>query len=370
MSLTDYRTLGRSGLVVSPLTLGTMTFGAPRWGSGRDGSRAVFDAYVEAGGNFVDTADVYSGGQSEEMLGEFIAERSLRHRIVLATKSGFNCERGNPHAGGNGAKAIHAALEGSLRRLRTDHVDLFWLHVWDTVTPAEEILETFGNLVRAGKIRYFGLSNVPAWLVAQIATLAVARRLPAPIALQLEYSLTERSIEREHIPAARAFGLGVLPWSPLSGGFLAGKYRREDVAGRERPGQALPSAGSASGDAQPAEDGRLSGTNPFGDSKFNDRNWAILDTLRAVAAETCHSPAQVALAWVAAQPGISSVILGASRPAQLADNIAALGVRLSAEQAARLDAASALEAIYPYPIFSPNVNRMVFGGATVAGWRA
>ena len=159
MPLTDYRTLGRSGLVVSPVALGTMTFGTNRWGSGEDVSRAVFDAYVEAGGNFVDTADVYSNGRSETMLGGFIADRGLRDRIVLATKAGFN---GSAGTGGNGAKSIYAALEGSLRRLRTDYVDLFWMHVWDTVTPAEEVLQTLASLVRAGKIRYFGLSNVPA----------------------------------------------------------------------------------------------------------------------------------------------------------------------------------------------------------------
>ena len=223
MSLTDFRTLGRSGLVVSPLALGTMTFGAKGWGSSDDVSRAVFDAYVDAGGNFIDTADVYASGRSEEMLGGYIAERGLRDRLVLATKAGFNMEAANPNAGGNGRKSIHRALESSLRRLRTDYIDLFWLHVWDTVTPAEEVVQTLGDLVRAGKARYFGLSNVPAWYVAQAATLAQGHGSPAPVALQLEYSLTERNIEREHLPAAREFGLGFIPWSPLSGGFLAGK---------------------------------------------------------------------------------------------------------------------------------------------------
>ena len=184
----DYRTLGRSGLVVSPLALGTMTFGTTRWGSSEDGSRAVFNAYVEAGGNFVDTADVYSSGRSEEMLGGFINERGLRGQIVVATKAGFAVGRG-PHAGGNGARHLHAALDGSLRRLRTDYVDLFWLHVWDSVTPAEELLETMAALVRAGKTRYWGVSNAPAWYVAKLATLAAVRGMPGPIALQYFYSL-------------------------------------------------------------------------------------------------------------------------------------------------------------------------------------
>ena len=161
MSLTDYRTLGRSGLAVSPLALGTMTFGVSRWGSAEAESLAIFDAYVDAGGNFIDTADVYASGLCEEMLGKFIAERGLRNNIVLATKSGFTNGQG-PHAGGNGAKHIHASVEGSLRRLRTDHIGLYWTHVWDSVTPAEELLETMASLVRAGKIRYWGMSNAPA----------------------------------------------------------------------------------------------------------------------------------------------------------------------------------------------------------------
>ncbi|WP_242154228.1 aldo/keto reductase [Sphingomonas sp. BAUL-RG-20F-R05-02] len=354
MSLTDFRTLGRSGLAVSPLALGTMTFGAQGWGSGEDGSRAVFDAYVEAGGNFIDTADLYAKGNSEEMLGGFIAERSLRHRLVLATKSGFNREPGNPQAGGNGAKAIHDRVETSLRRLRTDHIDLYWQHVWDMVTPAEEVLETMGNLVRSGKIRYFGLSNVPVWYLAKMATLASAYRVPGPIALQLEYSLTERNIEREYLPAAREFGLGVLPWSPLSGGFLSGKYHREDTAADPREKEGV--------------DGRLSKPNPFGETKFTERNWIILDVLRAVADDVGRPPAQVALAWACARPGITAPILGASRVDQLHDNIAALEIKLSAEQKARLDEAGAPEPAYPSRIFSPEVNAMVFGGTSVTGW--
>lgn len=366
MTLTDYRTLGRSGLVVSPLTLGTMTFGTKRWGSPEEVSRAVFDAYVDAGGNSIDTADVYSGGRSEEMLGGMIAGRGLRDRIVLATKAGFGRERGNPNAGGNGATNIHASLEGSLKRLRTGHVDLFWVHVWDIVTPAEELLQTLGNLVRLGTIRYFGLSNVPAWYAAKMATLAAVHGVPGPIALQLEYSLTERSIEREHLPAAREFGMGVLPWSPLSGGFLTGKYRRDTIAARgdaaRRPG--LPDA--SAGDGQP-NDGRLNGSNPFGDTKFTERNWAILDELRTVAAETGSAPAQVALAWAASRPGITTPIIGASRLEQLQDNIASLELRLTEAQRGRLEEASRHEAVSPYAIFSPEVNRMVFGGASVIG---
>lgn len=364
MTLTDFRTLGRSGLVISPLTLGTMTFGADGWGSGKDESCAMFEAYIEAGGNSVDTADLYSGGHSEEMLGEFIAERSLRHRLVLATKSGFNRDKGDPNAGGNGAKAINDGVEASLRRLKTDHIDVYWQHVWDMVTPAEEVLETMGNLVRAGKIRYFGLSNVPSWYVAKMATLAGAYRVPGPIALQLEYSLTERNIELEYLPAAREFGLGVLAWSPLSGGFLSGKYRREDADTKAGV------AGSSTVAPHANDGGRLSKPNPFGETKFSERNWKILDVLRDVAAEMGRPPAQVALAWACGRFGISSPILGASRLDQLQDNIASLDIALSPAQMDRLTAASAPAAAYPSRIFSPDVNRMVFGGAAVSGWRA
>jgi aryl-alcohol dehydrogenase-like predicted oxidoreductase len=174
MTLADFRTLGRSGLAVSPLALGTMTFGAARWGMGEDSARDVFNTYVEAGGNFIDTADVYSGGRSEEMVGTFVSERDLRDQIVIATKAGFAAGSG-PHTGGNGSKHLHSALEASLGRLRTDYVDLYWMHVWDSVTPAEELLETMGALVRSGKIRYWGMSNAPAWYVAKLATLAAVR---------------------------------------------------------------------------------------------------------------------------------------------------------------------------------------------------
>ncbi len=352
MSLTDFRTLGRSGLVVSPLALGTMTFGTPRWGSPDEVSEAIFRAYVEAGGNFIDTADVYAKGRSEELVGGFIAARGLRDRLVVATKFAFNAESGNPHAGGNGRKNIHRALEGSLRRLKTDYVDLYWLHVWDMVTPVEEVLQSLGDLVRAGQVRYFGFSDMPAWYAVKAATLASAHAVPGPIAMQLAYSLVERNIEREHLPAARECGLGVCPWSPLAAGFLAGKYAREG----EREGAATG-------------DGRLAGPNPFGNRLFTDRNWRVLDALRAVAAEAGRPMAQVALAWASARPGITSSILGASKLEQLHDNLASMDVRLAPEQLKALDDASKLDLGFPHDIFSPEVNRMIFGGTTVQGWK-
>ena len=210
MSLSHFRTLGRSGLVVSPLCLGTMTFGPGAWGADEASSRSIFNAYREAGGNFIDTADIYSGGASEELVGRFIGETGSRDEIVLATKFGFNGSaspltatqggRGNPHAGGAGAKNIHRALDASLQRLGADYVDLYWMHIWDGVTPVEEIVQTLGDLVRSGKIRYYAFSDMPAWLAMKAATIASERGIPGPIAMQLEYSLVARDVESEHFP--------------------------------------------------------------------------------------------------------------------------------------------------------------------------
>lgn len=351
MNLTTFRTLGRSGLIVSPLALGTMTFGTPRWGAPDEVSESIFNTYVDAGGNFIDTADVYSGGRSEELIGGYIENRNLRDKLVLATKFTFNAESGNPNAGGNGRKNMYRAIDLSLRRLRTDYIDLYWMHAWDMVTPVEELLQSLGDLVRAGKIRYFGFSDLPAWYAIKAATLATAHAVPGPIALQLEYSLVERSIEREHLPAAHECGLGITPWSPLAGGFLAGKYERTDA---DATGQ-----------------GRLSGSNPFQGkfTKFTDRNWRILDTLRTVAAQVDRPLAQVALAWVSAQPGITAPILGASKLEQLHDNLSSLDIRLTPDQLLMLDQSSALDLAFPYGIFTTGGNRIIFGGATVQGWQ-
>ena len=347
MTLTDFRTLGRSGLVVSPLALGTMTFGNQSWGSADDVSRSIFEAYVEAGGNFIDTADVYSGGRSEALVGAFINEGGLRDQIVLATKFSFSAQKDNPHAGGNGRKNIYRALEGSLKRLKTDYLDLYWLHVWDMVTPVEEVLQTLGDLVRAGHIRYFAFSDMPAWYATKAATLAQVYSVPGPIGMQLEYSLVARTTETEHAPAARDGGLGVVPWSPLAGGFLAGKYERE--------------ADGTSGE------GRLSKSSPFQGpfTKFTEQNWRILETLKEVAAEVERSPAQVALAWVLAQPGVASVLLGASKLEQLHDNLASLNVDLSREQLQKLNEAGRPSGTF----FTDDLKRLVFGGVKVEGWR-
>lgn len=364
MDLTHYRTLGRSGLAVSPLALGTMTFGAGRWGSDAATSAAILDRYVEAGGNFVDTADVYSGGESETMLGAMVAERGLRDRLVIATKCGFSRAQGTPLAGGNSARNIRAGLEGSLRRLRTDWIDMYWTHVWDRTTPPEEVLRALTDAVARGDILYYGFSNAPAWYAAQIATLARAHGLPEPVGLQYGYSLVDRGVELDVLPAGKALGLGLVPWSPLAAGLLTGKYGREKLA-QAGPAGSLPDRSGAA--SQGGSDGRLNGDNPFGGMLFTEANFAVVDVLRAVAAELGRPMAQVALAWVARRPGVSSVLVGASRPEQLDQNIAALDVALSPEQQGRLDAAGKPPSLNPYFIFDLPTPT-IFGGQDVRAW--
>jgi aryl-alcohol dehydrogenase-like predicted oxidoreductase len=329
-----------------------MTFGTEwGWGVDEDASRALFNRYMDAGGNFVDTADGYTGGKSEEMVGKFIGERNLRDRVVLATKFTFNAEPGNPNAGGNGRKNIHRALVGSLRRLRTDYIDLYWLHAWDTVTPVEEVVSTLDDLVRAGQIRHYGFSDTPAWYLARAQTLAEKEGRQRLVALQLEYSLVERSIEREHIPAAQELGLGICPWSPLASGFLSGKYKREGDTG--------------------SGEGRLekvkSSANPVF-NKFTDRNWRILDALLEVARQMSKPSAQVALNWVATQPGITSPIIGATRLSQLDDSLRSIEFDIPAELRKRLDEVSAIEPAHPYLFFSPAMQGMINGGVNVRPW--
>ena len=366
MDLSSYRTLGRSGLIVSPLALGTMTFGAGRWGANEQTSRALFHAYVDAGGNFIDTADIYSGGRSEEMLGTFLADSGLRDRLVIATKSGFSRGQGTPLWGGNGSKNIRLGVEGSLKRLQTDHIDMYWMHVWDQTTPADEVLQTLTDAVRAGKILHYGFSNTPAWYVARIATLAEAHGLPRPIGLQYAYSLIDRGVELDLLPAGEELGLGMVPWSPLAAGLLTGKYGRDMLAQADRATD-LPD--KTSDTAESGSDGRLNGDNPFGGMLFTERNFDVVDVLTSVAAEIGRSPAEVALAWVATRPGVSSVLIGASRVEQLAQNIASLDVDLDEDSLQRLEQATALPLLNPYFIFKMPTSRL-FGGQKVMRWPA
>ena len=349
MEMTDYTTLGKTGLRVSPLCLGTMTFGT-EWGWGADEKvcHSMFSRFVQEGGNFIDTADGYTDGRSEEMVGKFTAAGNLRDRLVIATKFSYNNQAGNPNAGGNGRKNIYRALEGSLRRLKTDYVDLYYLHTWDIITPAEEVLSTLTDLVREGKIRYIGLSDVPAWYASRMQTIAEKEGKERIATLQLEYSLLERTIESEHIPAAQELGFGICNWGALCGGLLSGKYKRKGDTG--------------------TGDGRLTNaTMVF--NKFSDRNWGIVESFLEVAEEIGKPPAQVALNWVITQPGVTSTILGATSAEQLGDNLSAIKFEIPPELRQRLDEISRGRLTHPYNMFAPLIQGLLSGGVTAQGWR-
>lgn len=349
-SVATYRLLGRSGLRVSPLCLGTMTFGTEwGWGAVRETAFAMLDRFAEAGGNFLDTADGYTGGTSETFLGDYFAERGTRDRFVVATKYTFNAVPGDPNAGGNGRKNLYRALDASLKRLKTDYVDLYWVHAWDGVTPVEEVLSTLNDVVHAGKVRAIGFSDVPAWYLARAQTIAELRGWERVAGLQLEYSLAERNLEREHLVAALELGVGLTPWSPLGSGLLTGKYQRKG----------LKTSGA----------GRLSVTqdsgNPAFEKLFTERTWAIVDTLTAVAKELGRPPAHVALNWVTNRPGVASTIIGASKLEQLDENLRALDFTIPPVLAERLDQVSRLELVHPYHFFQPTMQGMITGGTTV-----
>lgn len=347
-ALTDYVLLGRSGLRVSPLCLGTMTFGTEfGWGSARSTATEVLDRYLEAGGNFIDTADFYTAGTSEQMLGEHLAATRRRDHVVLATKFSLAGPTRDPNAGGNGRVHAMRALEASLRRLRTDHVDLYWLHAWDTVTPVEEVVRTLDLLVRSGKVRHVGLSDVPAWYFARAQSLAAQHGLEPIVGLQLEYSLVERTVEREHVPAAIELGAAICPWSPLASGLLTGKYTREGAEARGA--------------------GRLAAVqgDPFFARLLTARNWQIVDAVREVARALEWTPAEVALAWVTRRPGVGSTVIGATSVEQLDAAIAALGRRLPAAHAARLDAVSRPDPAHPYYFFDAATAAALAGGNSV-----
>lgn len=340
-----YYTLGRTGLRISRFALGTMTFGTDwGWGADKQTARRLVDTYLDWGGNLFDTADLYVNGISETWLGEFIADKRMRDRAVIASKFAYSAEPGNPNAGGNGRKNILRAVEGSMKRLRTDYIDIYFLHAWDRLTPTEEVMRTLDDLVRAGKIRHFGLSNVPAFYAARAQTIAEARGYEPVAALQMEYSLAERSIENEYVPLGREHGMGIMAWGPLASGLLSGKYR---------PGK---DAIDGSGRLAMMKD---SGNPAF--EKFTDRNWAIAAELEKTAAELGRGMAEVALNWVANRPGVASVLIGATKPAQLQANLGALDFSIPAELRARLDAASEPAPAYPYTFFGPQLQGMVHG---------
>ena len=344
MALTDYVTIGNSGLRVSPFCLGAMTFGEDwGWGSSVAESEAILSHYLERGGNFLDTANVYTKGHSETIIGDFIGrDAGKRDRIVIATKFFGNLYPGDPNGGGAGRKTIVASCEQSLRRLQTDYIDLYWMHCWDRHTPIAETMRALDDLVASGKVRYIGFSDTPAWKVSQAQTIAQFRGWAPLVALQIEYSLLERTVEGELIPMALELGLGVTPWSPLKSGVLSGKYTRANAA------------------TVKADRGERVTQN------LGDKVYAIIDELIAIGKDIHASPASVALAWVQGRRGVASTIIGARRMDQLDQNLAALDLALTVDQIARLDQLS--KPTLGFPMQFLNVASMFSqGGTTVNG---
>ncbi len=333
-----YKFLGRTGLRVSELCLGTMGFGQDwGWGASKEESRRIFDSFAAAGGNFVDTANLYTNGTSEKFVGEFLAGE--RARFVVATKYTLNTRPDDPNGGGNHRKNLMQSLDESLKRLRTDYVDLYWVHAWDSFTPAEETMRALDDVVRAGKVLYVGISDAPAWFVSRANTLAEWRGWSPFVGLQIPYSLIERTPERELLPMAEELELTVTPWGTLGGGVLTGKYRK----GEKRPA-----------------DSRYGSQVEWGDLYLTDRNFAIADEVARVAGELGRTPSQVAIAWARQKSPRILPIVGATRSSQLKDNLACLEFELSAEQIRRLDEVSRIELGFPLA-FLEQVREIIYG---------
>jgi aryl-alcohol dehydrogenase-like predicted oxidoreductase len=319
-----------------------MTFGDDwGWGSSKDESRKIYDAFVEAGGNFIDTADLYTNGTSELFLGEFIA--SHRDRIVLATKYTNSAPGTDPNAAGNQRKNMMQSVEASLKRLKTDYIDLYWLHVWDFSTPVEEVMRAFDDLVRQGKVLYIGISDAPAWIVSRANTLAELRGWTQFVGLQVEYSLIERTCDRELLPMAREMDLAITAWSPLAGGLLTGKYAENSSADQEEK--------------------RLEHPMMAPRANINERKRSISNAVVKVAQAVGKSPAQVALAWLRRQPGVVIPIIGARRLSQLQDNLACVEFDLGEAHQHKLNEISRIELGFPHDFFTNEmVQNFAFGG--------
>jgi aryl-alcohol dehydrogenase-like predicted oxidoreductase len=327
-----YKLLGKSGLRVSELALGTMTFGEDwGWGASKEESRRMFDAFVKAGGNFIDTANRYTNGSSEKFVGEFVS--ADREQFVIATKYTLSTRPDDPNAGGNHRKNMVQSINKSLKQLSMDYIDLYWIHAWDMITPVEEIMRGLDDLVRAGKVLYIGISDAPAWWVARANTLAELQGWSQFVGLQIPYSLIERTVERELLRMAQALDIGVAAWSPLAAGLLSGKYNADPST----PGRATQWGG------------------------ISERNLAIAKEVVALASEIGRTPSQVALNWVRQQPGTIIPIIGARTVAQFEEDLACLEFRLSAEQLQRLSDASKIDVGFPYSFIATpeNVERFL-----------
>jgi aryl-alcohol dehydrogenase-like predicted oxidoreductase len=341
----EFRTLGNSGAVVSSYALGTMTFGAE---ATEQASHAILDSYAAAGGNFIDTADVYSAGVSEEIIGRWLAQRpQAKDRMVLATKGRFPMGTA-PNDVGTSRRRLTRALDSSLRRLGVEQIDLYQLHAWDPITPLEETLRFLDDSVRGGKIAYYGFSNFLGWQLTKAVHVARANGWSPPVTLQPQYSLLVREIEAEIVPASLDAGIGLLPWSPLGGGWLSGKYKRD-----------VPPAGATRLGENPQR-----GMEAWQARNDNPRTWEVIAAVEEIAAERGVSASQVALAWLADRPAVTSVILGARTTEQLADNLAAADVELTPEETGRLTQASQPKlGVYPHgPLAQEQRSRKIEGG--------
>ena len=339
-----YLQLGRSGLRVSEACLGAMTFGAVDWGASLEESRRIFDAYREVGGNFIDTANNYAGGRSEEIVGELLA--ADRDRFVLATKYTAPIRPGDVNAFGNHRKSLVQSLDQSLRRLRTDYVDLLWVHLWDAVTPIAELMRSLDDQIRAGKVLYVGISDVPAWAVAEGNTLARERGWTPFSAIQIEYSLVERTVEHELMPMAEALGLGVLPWSPLGGGILTGKYTRADLSDENGADVAATRKGVIASTGQGVREGEH-GRLAEGDRRLTERNLQIAGLVSEIGERLGAPPAQVALAWLRNRGEFVVPIVGARSAEQLEASLGYLELELDDDDRQTLDEASAVPMGFP-----------------------
>jgi aryl-alcohol dehydrogenase-like predicted oxidoreductase len=332
-----YKLLGNSGLKVSEISLGTMTFGE-EWGfgAGAEDSRKIFDLYRDAGGNFIDTANKYTEGTSERMVGEFVGKD--RERFVIATKYTLSMRSGDPNASGTGRKNMVQSVEASLKRLGTEYIDLLWVHAWDHVAPVEEVMRGLDDLVRAGKVLYVGVSDAPAWVVSRANTMAELRGWSRFIGLQIEYSLIERTVERELTPMARELGLGILAWAPIGGGVLTGKYTRGD-----------------------AGDSKRKSSNAM---RLSDRNLAIARTVDAIADELGKSSTQVAINWLRQRDQQVIPIVGARTLAQIQDSLGSTEFQLDGQALARLDEVSRVELGFPHDFLGQSFIKDVVYGDT------
>jgi aryl-alcohol dehydrogenase-like predicted oxidoreductase len=321
----EYRRLGDTGLMVSELCLGCMTFGRE---TSEEDSKGLVGRFLEADGNFIDTADVYAKGVSEEITGRAI--QGVRDDVVLATKVRFPMGDG-PNDVGLSRKHVVQGCEDSLRRLGTDYIDLYQIHCWDVATPLEETLSALTDLVRAGKVRYIGVSNFTAWQIIKSVCVSEANGFERFVCLQPQYSLVERNVEYEILPACEEEGLGVIPWSPLGGGFLSGKYRRDEE----------PPQGSRISEA-------VESMEEYWNRRATERNWRVLDVVGRISEETGRSYAQISLNWLLRQPAVTAPIIGARTIEQLEDNLGASGWELDEQQVDELSEAGALEDVYPY----------------------